>query len=446
MNAYISHTRTSIHGSGEYVTHPAGHPLVITDVAARQILDSRGFPTVAVTLRLDDDTVLDASAPAGASTGAFEAVELRDGGPAFGGRGVRSAVAAVDGEIRALLLEHSWTSLREIDEALRALDGTANLARLGANSVVAVSIAAARAFAARTGLPLHRWIADHTGATASLPVPHFNVINGGAHAANGLDFQEFMIAPVSAGTEEEAVQIGAEIYHALAARVRTAYGTAGLGDEGGFAPPIDRPEDALDLLVAAITDAGYQPGTGDIAIAMDPAANGFFHGDGHYTVAGTDLDRDALARYYEKLIADYPIRSIEDGFAEDDHEGWALLAHTISDRVQLVGDDLYVTDADRIRDGARNGYSNAALIKPNQIGTITGTLDAIAAAHDAGMRCMVSHRSGETLDTFIADLSVGTGVGQIKSGAPARGERVAKYNRLVDIEHLDPTLHYGLTH
>ncbi|WP_258072174.1 hypothetical protein [Rathayibacter sp. AY1G1] len=177
-----------------------------------------------------------------------------------------------------------------------------------------------------------------------------------------------------------------------------------------------------------------------------PAANGFFHGDGHYTVAGTDLGRDALARYYEKLIADYPIRSIEDGFAEDDHEGWALLAHAISDRVQLVGDDLYVTDADRIRDGARNGYSNAALIKPNQIGTITGTLDAIAAAHDAGMRCMVSHRSGETLDTFIADLSVGTGVGQIKSGAPARGERVAKYNRLVDIEHLDPTLHYGLTH
>jgi enolase len=420
-------------------------PVTVTAVTARQILDSRGNPTVHVSLSLGDGTVVEASAPSGASTGAFEAIELRDAGPSYAGLSVHHAVAGITGEIAPLLIGREWTSIREIDDAMRALDGTANYSRLGANATVAVSIAASRAFAHQAGLPLHTWIAAETGNTELLPVPHFNVLNGGAHAANDLDFQEFMIAPVGMKTEELAVQAGAEIYHALAKRVRARYNATGLGDEGGFAPPISSPNEALDLIVGAITDAGYTPGLDQIAIAMDPAANGFYAGDGVYTVAGVATSREELADYYAELCAAYPIWSIEDGFAEDDHAGWKILFDRIGDTIQLVGDDLYVTDAARIRGGAANGYSNAALIKPNQIGTVSQTFDAIAAARENGMQSMVSHRSGETSDTFIADLVVGTGVGQIKSGAPARGERVAKYNRMMEIEAQTAGLRYGLS-
>nr|WP_253259916.1 hypothetical protein [Subtercola boreus] len=274
-------------------------------------------------------------------------------------------------------------------------------------------------------------------------MPHFNVLNGGAHAANDLVFQEFMIAPVGATDEASAIETGAAVYHALAALVRSRYGAVGLGDEGGFAPPISHPTEALDLLVEAITTAGFTPGVNDVAIAMDPAANGFYENDA-YAIAGQQYSREDLTRFYVDLLDRYPIRSIEDGFAEDDHAGWQLLHQAAASRVQLVGDDLYVTDPARIQDGADNGYSNAALIKPNQIGTVTQTFDAIAAARRNGMACMISHRSGETEDTFIADLAAGTGVGQIKSGAPARGERVVKYNRLAQIEARNPALGYGL--
>ncbi|QIZ99840.1 phosphopyruvate hydratase [Leifsonia sp. PS1209] len=429
---------------GHYVSHPDVHPIHIERVDARQILDSRGYPTVAVTMHLGDGAVVTASAPAGASTGAFEAAELRDDGPSYSGRSVHRAVSSVTEEISPLLSRSRWSNIREVDDAIGALDGTENLARLGANAVVAVSIATARAFAHAAEVPLHVWIARVTDSTERMPVPHFNVLNGGAHAANPLEFQEFMIAPVGAAHEEAAVEAGAEIYHALAARVKAKFHTAGLGDEGGFAPDIASPEEAMTLLVAAIQDAGYTPGLDDVAIAIDPAANGFYERDGQYKIAGNLLSRDQLVDYYLRLLDEFPLRSIEDGFAEDDHQSWKLLFDAVGDRTQLVGDDLYVTDMRRIADGAKNRYSNAALIKPNQIGTVTGTLDAIETAKHLGMQAMVSHRSGETLDTFIADLVVGTGVGQIKSGAPARGERVAKYNRLTEIEAMAPRIPYGL--
>ncbi|CAD6016335.1 Enolase (plasmid) [Agreia sp. COWG] len=323
------------------------------------------------------------------------------------------------------------------------MDGTPNLGRLGANAVIAVSMAAARAFAVARGLALHEWIAETTAAVELLPVPHFNVLNGGAHAANDLVFQEFMIAPVGATSEADAIEIGAAVYHALAGLVRARYGAVGLGDEGGFAPPITHPTEALDLLVDAITAAGFTPGLDGVAIAMDPAANGFYDGTA-YTIAGERLNSEQLVAFYVDLLDRYPIRSIEDGFAEDDHAGWQQLYQAAGHRVQLVGDDLYVTDPSRIQDGADQGYSNAALIKPNQIGTVTEAFDAIEAAHRNGMACMISHRSGETDDTFIADLAVGSGVGQIKSGAPAREERVLKYNRLSAIEAHNTSLGYGL--
>lgn len=429
---------------GHYVSHPEGHPIQIAKIDAHQILDSRGYPTVAVTMHLHDGTTVTASAPAGASTGAYEAVELRDDGPTFSGRSVHKAVASVTDEISPLLSKGHWTTIRELDNAVRELDGTENLSRLGANAAVAVSIAAARAFAHNAEIPLHVWLARITDSVERLPVPHFNVLNGGAHAANPLEFQEFMIAPVGAENEEAAVEAGAEIYHALAARVKAKFHTAGLGDEGGFAPDIASPEEAMELLVTAIQDAGYTPGVDDVAIAIDPAANGFYEREGMYKVGGNLLTRDQLVDYYLKLVDQFPLRSIEDGFSEDDHEGWRLLFDAAGDRIQLVGDDLYVTDMRRIADGAKNRYSNAALIKPNQIGSVTGTLDAIETTKRLGMQAMVSHRSGETLDTFIADLVVGTGVGQIKTGAPARGERVAKYNRLVEIALENPGLPYGL--
>lgn len=419
-------------------------PIVFTALRGRSILDSRGHPTVEVRATLADGSRLVASAPSGASTGEHEAIELRDHGRAYAGRGVRSAVAHIDGEISELLTARSWASIGELDAALAALDGTAGYSRLGANAVVAVSIAAARAFAHGAGLELHEWIARQTDSVERMPVPHFNVLNGGAHAANALDFQEFMIAPVGAATEEHAMQIGSEVYHALAGLVRDRFGSAGLGDEGGFAPQLEDPRTALDLLVEAIDAAGCTAARDGVAIALDPAANGFFLGDGRYRVNGLEFGRDELVDYYLDLLAHYPIRSLEDGFAEDDPEGWSLMAQAATGRVQLVGDDLYVTDPDRIRDGAEHGYSDAVLIKPNQIGTVSQTFDAIRTARGLGMACMVSHRSGETVDTFIADLVVGTGVGQIKSGAPARGERVAKYNRLTEIELDHPDYPYGL--
>lgn len=443
----------STRGHAKATTPEAKTPLTILpetpsggfrSITGEQILDSRGYPTVQVTLELEDGTLVEASAPAGASTGANEAVEKRDGGRAYSGRGVHTAVASIADEIAPLLLSRQWSSIRDVDDTLCALDGTHTLARLGANAIVAVSMGATRAFAAQAGVPLHQWIASYAHTTAVLPVPHFNVLNGGAHAANGLEFQEFMIAPVGAATEADAVQAGAEIYHALSSRIPATYKTNGLGDEGGFAPDIDNPETALDLLVEAITEAGYTPGTDHIAIALDPAANGFHEGNGQYRVNGALLSRGQLADYYLRLLDHYPIRSIEDGFAEDDHDGWKLHFESAGDRIQIVGDDLYVKDAERIRVGAREGYSNATLIKPNQIGTVSHTLDAVAAARQNNMASMISHRSGETADTFISDLAVGTGVGQIKSGAPARGERVAKYNRLMHIESQAPGLPYGL--
>jgi enolase len=419
----------------------------LTHLTGRQILDSRGFPTVEVRGTLTDGTQLVAAAPSGASTGAHEAVELRDGGPDF--CGVTKAVGFVDGEIADLLTSRPEETLEQVDRALAELDDTPGYRRLGANAVVAVSILATRAFAHVEDLPVHAWIAGHEGTAERLPVPHFNVLNGGAHAANDLDFQEFMIAPVGARSEEQAVQIGAEVYHALKSLVSTRFGSAGLGDEGGFAPPIDDPHWALDLLVEAIREAGYTPGTDQVAIALDPAANGFHQGGGTYRIGLRDRSRSEMVDYYLDLIRSYPIRSLEDGVAEDDLDGWTAMAQAVAElpeqqRVQLVGDDLYVTDPARIRDGAEHWYSDAVLIKPNQIGTVTQTLDAIRTARDLGMRCMVFHRSGETTDPFIADLVVGTGVGQIKSGAPARGERVAKYNRLTEIALDHPELPFGL--
>ena len=277
-----------------------------------------------------------------------------------------------------------------------------------------------------------------------MPVPHFNVLNGGAHAANALDFQEFMIAPVAATSMADAVRVGTDVYHALTALVRDRFGSLGLGDEGGFAPLIAAPEEALDLLVAAIRAAGYEPGVDQVAIALDPAANEFFQGAGSYRMLDDSLDRDGLVDYYRQLVDAYPIRSIEDGFAEDDHEGFRRMQAALGDRIQIVGDDLYVTDPQRIREGGEQRLTNAALIKPNQIGTVSQTLSAIATASSIGMASMVSHRSGETTDTFIADLVVGTGTGQIKSGAPARGEHVAKYNRLTEIAEQHPELPYEL--
>jgi len=420
------------------------YELQITGVRALQILDSRGYPTVKVWLRAADGSVSVASAPSGASTGAHEAVELRDGGPEYSGRGVQKAVANVRGEISELLMSRGWKNLTDLDHALVSLDGTPDKSRLGANAIVAVSMAAARAFAAAAGLPLHVWIGQTLGRGGRLPVPHFNVLNGGEHAANPLEFQEFMIAPAGAPTFADAVRWGADVYHALARRLRKQGLSTGLGDEGGYAPDIARPEEALDLIMAAIEDAGYTPGRNGVAIALDPAANSFY-ADGTYAVAGRAYTPERMIGYYDKLITDYPIWSLEDPLAEEDTQGWPALTAALGARVQVVGDDLFVTSADRVRDGISTASANAVLIKPNQAGTVTETFDTLTAAFEGGFGAMVSHRSGETDDTFVADLVVGSGCGQLKSGAPARGERVAKYNRLLEITDEDPSLPYGPT-
>lgn len=411
-------------------------------VKAVEILDSRGNPTLAVTVTLGDGTSARAGVPSGASTGSREAVELRDGDPArFGGKGVLGAVGAVNGEIAEALRGRTFADLAELDHTLIELDGTENKARLGANAIVGVSMAVARAIALAAGVPLWRSL-NPEGVTPRLPVPHFNVLNGGAHAPNKLDFQEFMVAPIGAPTMAEAVRAGAEVYTALRKLLAGKGFATGLGDEGGFAPEIDEPEEVLRLIVAAINQAGYRPGREGVAIALDPAASEFFR-DGSYHVAGETLSSNDMIDRYAAIIEDFPVWSLEDGLAEGDWEGWVHLTEQLGDRLQIVGDDLLVTNPKIIAEAIARRAANSALIKVNQIGTVTETLAAIAVCRQAGWTQMVSHRSGETEDTFIADLVVGSGSGQLKTGAPARGERVAKYNRLIEIEAAE-RLPYGL--
>ncbi|HET9059514.1 MAG TPA: phosphopyruvate hydratase [Acidimicrobiales bacterium] len=416
----------------------------VSNVRALEILDSRGRPTLEVTVELEGGATGVAGVPSGASTGTREAVELRDGDPKrFKGAGVTKAVGNVNGEINGLLAGKSWKNLEELDQAVIELDGTETKSRLGANATVGVSMAAARAMSASDSQPLYRWLSPDE-SLLRLPVPHFNVVNGGAHAQNPLEFQEFMIAPVGAPNFAEALRAGAEIYQALKSILHSRKHATGLGDEGGFAPSLGTPEEVLDLLVEAIGAAGYTPGAKDVAIALDPASSEMREDDGAYRYSpGVKLTTDEMIDRYESLVTTYPIWSIEDGLAENDWEGWEKLTARIGDRVQLVGDDVFVTNPKIIREGIERKVGNSALIKLNQIGTVSETLEAIALCRSAGYTQMVSHRSGETPDTFIADLVVATGSGQIKTGAPARGERVAKYNRLVAIEAQTSGLPYG---
>ena len=418
--------------------------LRLTSVTALEVLDSRGRPTLAVTVTSGDGQQGRAGVPSGASTGSGEAVELRDGDPArFGGAGVATAVHNVNGEIADALLGRGWDSLAEVDRVLRDLDGTATKCRLGANAIVGTSMAVARAFSNAAGVRLHRYLTPE-GVTPRLPVPHFNVINGGAHARNALDFQEFMLAPVGAPTVGEAVRAGAEIYQALRQRLTDGGHATGLGDEGGFAPEISTPREVLALITAAIQDAGYVADRSGVAIALDPAASEFLEADGRYRVGGQQLSSGELVELYAELVADFPIWSIEDGVGEQDETGWLALTGRLGDHIQLVGDDNLVTNPEIIAAAIGKGVGNAALIKVNQIGTVSETLEAMRLCREAGWGQMVSHRSGETEDTFIADLAVGSGCGQLKSGAPARGERVAKYNRLLEIQASVPAMAYGL--
>jgi enolase len=414
----------------------------INSVQALEVLDSRGRPTLNVTVTLADGTVAEAGVPSGASTGTREAVELRDGDPTrFGGAGVQKAVANVS-ELSSGLSGRSWNDLAEVDQAMRDLDGTPNKARLGANAIIGTSMALARALAASAGEPLYEWLPGF-GQPARLPVPCFNVLNGGAHAPNPLDFQEFMVCPLGAPSMAEAVRAGAEVYAALKKRLASGGHSTGLGDEGGFAPNLAEPEEVLELIVASIGDAGYATGAGGVGIALDPAASEFWTADG-YKVNGKLLSSADLIARYTEMLDRFPIWSIEDGIGEQDPDGWKAITAELGGRIQVVGDDNFCTNPDIIRAAIADGIANAALIKVNQIGTVTETLEAMRICHEAGYGQMISHRSGETPDTFIADLAVATGCGQIKTGAPARGERVAKYNRLVQIAAARPDLPYGL--
>jgi len=416
----------------------------VTDLSALEILDSRGRPTLAVTVRLADGTQARAGVPSGASTGSREAVERRDGDPArYEGKGVLGAVAAVNTEISGLLRGRSWASLAEADQAMIDLDGTANKSRLGANATVGTSMALARALAASAGVQLWQWLAPD-GVTPSLPVPHFNVLNGGMHAPNELDFQEFMIAPVGAPSMAEAVRAGAEVYSALRRELTGRKLSTGLGDEGGFAPEITEPEEVLGLLVQAIGDAGYKTGAEGVSIAMDPASSEFRQPDGRYKVAGDLLTSAEMIDRYAAMTERFPVHLIEDGLGEDDDDGWIALTGRLGGSTELVGDDIFCTNPAIITRAIDRGIGNAALIKLNQIGTVTETLEAMAICRRAGYRQFVSHRSGETEDHFIADLATGTGSGHLKSGAPARGERVAKYNRLLEIAAAQPAMRYGM--
>jgi enolase len=402
----------------------------VADLSALEILDSRGNPTLRVVVKLASGQEGRAGVPSGASTGSREAVELRDGDPdRYGGKGVTRAASNVNGELRDLLSSRSWTSLAEVDAAMIAADGTENKARLGANAIVGVSMAVARALAGSGDL--FRELTP-AGVQPRLPVPHFNVLNGGAHAPNSLDFQEFMIAPIGAPSLPDAVRAGAAVYGKLRGLLQGAGFATGLGDEGGFAPDISRPEDVLALIVKAIEAAGYPTGPTGVAIALDPAASEFYS-DGTYHVAGESLSSGDMIERYAAIVADYPVWSIEDGLAEGDWDGWIALTERLRDTTQLVGDDIFVTNPAIITQAIQRKVGNSALIKLNQIGTVTETLEAMRLCREAGYTQMVSHRSGETPDDFIADLTGATGCGQLKSGAPARGERVAKYNRLLEI-------------
>ncbi|MFI6795642.1 phosphopyruvate hydratase [Streptosporangium canum] len=404
----------------------------IEGVTAREILDSRGNPTLEVDILLDDGSEGRAAVPSGASTGQFEAVELRDGDERYGGKGVEKAVLGVTDEIADEILGFDAAEQRSIDQVMIDLDGTPNKARLGANAILGVSLAVAKAAAESAELPLFRYLGGPNAHV--LPVPMMNIVNGGAHADTNVDIQEFMIAPIGAESFREAVRMGTEVYHALKAVLKEKGYATGLGDEGGFAPNLPSNRDALDLILVAIEKAGYVPGE-DIGLALDAAASEF-HKDGVYTIDGKGLSAAELIAFYEDLVANYPLVSIEDPLDESDWEGWNALTRAIGDKVQLVGDDLFVTNPERLSRGIAEGTANALLVKVNQIGTLTEALDAVDLAHRNGYRCMMSHRSGETEDTTIADLAVATNCGQIKTGAPARSDRVAKYNQLLRIEEL----------
>ncbi|MBD0283460.1 MAG: phosphopyruvate hydratase [Thermoleophilaceae bacterium] len=404
----------------------------IERVHGRQVLDSRGNPTVEVDVLLRSGAAGRAAVPSGASTGEFEAVELRDGGDAWGGKGVSRAVANVNGELAEAVRGIDAADQQGLDRAMVALDGTPNKGRLGANAILGVSLAAARAAAAEAGLPLWRYLGGD--AAHVLPVPLMNVLNGGAHADNKVDFQEFMVVPVGARSFSDALRTGVEVFHALKRTLHDRRLATAVGDEGGFAPDLDSNETALEALVAGIEAAGYGPGE-EVAIALDPATSEL-HRDGSYVLEheGRMLTPDEMADYWAGVAGRYPILSIEDGMDEEDWDGWRMLTERIGDRVQLVGDDLFVTATERLRRGIDSGVANSILVKVNQIGTLTETLEAVRTAQEAGYTAIMSHRSGETEDTTIADLAVATGCGQIKTGAPSRSDRVAKYNQLLRIE------------
>jgi enolase len=415
----------------------------ITDIHAREILDSRGNPTVEVDVVLETGAMGRAAVPSGASTGAHEAVELRDGDDQrYGGMGVLVAVGAVEGEIFDALSGLDAEDQVMIDSIMVELDGTANKGRLGANAILGVSLAVAKAAAEETGLPLYAYVGGTHART--LPVPQMNIINGGSHADNPIDIQEFMIMPVAAGSLAEAVRMGAEVFHALRGQLKDADLNTNVGDEGGFAPDLASADEALGFITKAIESAGFVPGE-DIVLALDAAASEFFD-EGSYNLAGEGktLDGAGMTAYYAELIDRYPIVSIEDGLAEDDWQGWAGLTAELGAKVQLVGDDLFVTNPERLARGVKEGVANAILVKLNQIGTLTETLETVEAAHKAGYRAVISHRSGETEDTTIADLAVATNCGQIKTGSLSRTDRLAKYNRLIRIEEmLGPAARYA---
>ncbi|KUH69962.1 enolase [Mycolicibacterium novocastrense] len=403
----------------------------IDQVGAREILDSRGNPTVEVEVLLGDGSFARAAVPSGASTGEHEAVELRDGGSRYGGKGVEKAVEAVLDEIAPAIIGLQADDQRLVDQALLDLDGTPDKSRLGANAILGASLAVARAAAQAADLDLFRYLGGPNAHI--LPVPMMNILNGGAHADTGVDVQEFMVAPIGAASFKEALRWGAEVYHSLKAVLKAQGLATGLGDEGGFAPDVAGTTAALDLILSAIESAGFKAGS-DIALALDVAATEF-HSDGQgYKFENEVRTAEQMGTFYAGLLDTYPLVSIEDPLSEDDWDGWVALTSAIGDRVQLVGDDLFVTNPERLEDGIQRGAANALLVKVNQIGTLTETLDAVALAHNSGYRTMMSHRSGETEDTTIADLSVAVGSGQIKTGAPARSERVAKYNQLLRIE------------
>jgi enolase len=404
----------------------------IVDIHAREILDSRGNPTVEVDVTLETGTAGRAAVPSGASTGAHEAVERRDGGPRFGGRGVRQAVEAVNGEIFDALSGFDAEDQLAIDRLLVELDGTPNKGRLGANAILGVSLACAKAAAAEASLPLYRYVGGVFART--LPVPMMNIINGGVHADNLIDIQEFMVMPVGASSATEAIRVGSEIFHNLRRQLAEAGHNTNVGDEGGFAPNLASTDAALGFIMRAIEAAGYHPGD-EVMLALDPAASEFYR-EGAYQLAGEGktLEAAGLVEYWADLVRRYPIVSIEDGMAEDDWDGWRLLVRELGGSVQLVGDDVFVTNPGRLRDGINRGIANALLVKVNQIGTLSETLDAVEIAQRAGWGTVFSHRSGETEDTTIADLAVATNCGQIKTGSLSRSDRLAKYNQLIRIE------------